>query len=371
MRSKLIPLSKFKIVVVINLVTSIAISTTGIYVLSVTASISRSISLGLDGDVLLYSSASKVPHTGLINVKAVNLTGDDEFLVLSPEVLTPVIVHGNPLFLRGLNLTLLDRLLNYSLVGRLPRSGDEVLVGVRLSNRLNISVGEVINVNAIPTGNEVAVLVTGLIISNTPLDDELVSNLQLSRRLRGVGDDYVTVIRLRVNNSHSITKRLEELPPLKRPSAPYVVVNKFLINRSLGDVELVDEAISRGINISSTLLWVSILLVLSISVLSIYFGMRWTLNTLEDVLKVLRSIGLSRFRLASMLIYRVMLVGMLSGATGYAISYLLLNEVFNALSVSILLHRVEPINDLTVLLTSTTLPPAVSSISIYFSVKDM
>ncbi|MEM0453141.1 MAG: hypothetical protein QXO98_00575 [Sulfolobales archaeon] len=368
----LIPWSGFKVVVLAILTTSIAVSMTGLYVLSVSATLARSLTLNTEGGVLIYSSVSRAPHTGLISNMVDRLVGVEGVLELSPEVLTPVMINNDVVFLRGLNLTVLDKFVNYSLIGCLPRNDDEVLVGIRLSKYLNISVGQILDVVSIPAGSRVRIVVSGMFESNTPLDDEVVSNLSLSQKLRGVGSNYVTLIRVKVSNPCVGGKCLSGfVDGLRSTGTPLKVVGKLLDNRSLSDVELVDEFLGRGISLSSTLLWASMLLVLAVSTSIIYFGTLWSMNTLAPIVEVLRSIGLSKVRLASTLILKILIVGIASGVSAYLISFLILNAILTTMPVSIILHRIEPVSDLRVLMASALLPSITASITICSRIREV
>ncbi|MEM2342943.1 MAG: hypothetical protein QW659_02485 [Sulfolobales archaeon] len=368
----LIPWSSFKVAILAILTTSIAVSTTGLYVISVSATLARSLTLNTEGDILIYSSVSRTPHTGLINNVVDRLAGVEGIIELSPEVLTPIMINDNVIFLRGLNLTVLDRFINYLLIGSLPRNDDEVLVGIRLSKYLNISVGQVLDIVSIPTSSRVNVTVSGVFKSSTPLDDEVVSSLSLSQKLRGMNSNYVTLIRVKVSSPCIGSRCLSEIVDRSEGvNAPLKVVSKVLDNRSLGDVELVDEFLGRGISLSNTILWASMLLVLAISTSIIYFGTLWSMNTLAPIVESLRSIGLSKVRLASILILKILVLGTASGVSAYLISFLILNAIFTMMPVSIMLHKVEPVNDLRVLMTSTLLPSITASMTIYLKIREV
>lgn len=367
---KLIPWGSLKLITIILLTISTATSITGLYVVSISKTLTNSLTLGSD-DVLILSSTSKTPYTGVITDLSNYFRGIEGIELVSPEVLTPVVISDKVVFLRGINVTLFKDLgiIKY-LSGLLPETRYEVLVGSRLSNYLGINVGDSIVITGIPTGKEVRVFVKGIYISGTPLDDELLSTSSLAKELRGIQGNYVTLIRVRLGgyvNESLIPKYLS--PSTKGSSIPTTILKDLRVVE--GGSELLDEVLGRGVKISSNFLWSSTLLVITSSILTIYYGTSWVLNNLNDVLTTLRFVGLSRYRLALLIITKLLILSLTSGIVGYLTSYLILKLVFNLLKPQILLHTIELVSDFNVLTLSTLIPSIMTISSVLIKVRDL
>lgn len=112
-------------------------------------------------------------------------------------------------------------------------------------------------------------------------------------------------------------------------------------------------------------------LVLTASALATYFTASWTLGNLMDVIKSLRTLGLSRVKLTSILLVKSAIISIISGATGYLISYAILSTLLNYLQPHILLHSVKLVHDLQVLTASTVLPLITTSTSMIIKCREL
>jgi len=366
---KLIPWGSLKLIVIILLVVSTATSITGLYVVSISKTLTDILTLGSD-DFLILSSTSKTPYTGVITDLSSYFRGIEGVGLVSPEVLTPVVVGGRVVFLRGVNITLFKDLgvVKY-LSGSWPESQYDVLVGSRLSNYLGVNVGDSILITGIPTGKEVRVFVRGTYVSNTPLDDELLSTSSLAKELRGIQGNYVTLVRVRFVGYVNKSLIPNYLSPTKDSSIPSTVLKSLKVVE--GGSELLDEVLGRGVKMSSNFLWSSTLLVITSSVLAIYYGISWVLNNLNDVLTTLRFLGLSRFRVALLVITKLLILSITSGILGYLTSYSILKLVFDLLKPQILAHTIELVIDSKVLLLTTLVPSIITVASVMVRVREL
>jgi len=364
---KLIPWGSLKLVIIILLIVSTAISTTGLYVVSISKTLTNSLTLSSD-EVLIISSTSKTPYTGLITDLSNYFRGIEGIELVSPEVLTPVVVVDKVVFLRGINMTLFKdlKIIKY-LIGSWPESEYEVLVGSRLSTYLGINLSDSIVITGIPTSKEVRVTVKGIYVSGTPLDDELLSTLSLAKELRGIQGNYVTLVRVRGHVNESLTNKY--LSPNTKTSIPSTTLKSLRVVE--GGSELIDELLGRGIKISGNFLWSSILLVIISSTLTIYYGTSWVLNNLNEILTTLRFVGLSRYKLMLLITTKLLVLSVVSGIIGYLISYSILKLVFDLLKPQILLHTIELLNDFKVLLSSILIPSIITTSSVVIRVREL
>ncbi len=163
--------------------------------------------LGTAGeDVIVVSyRGSRSAFTGIVPVYiALRLGQAPGVLAVSPEVLAPVVVRGCPAVLRGVvpsRFLALQRLEAVS--GRLLLDCDvfEAVVGVGLAGRLGIGVGDGILVFSAMRDVSIWLRVVGVFKSDTALDDEILSTVWVGRRLRGIGDSYVSLVRAKLDMS--------------------------------------------------------------------------------------------------------------------------------------------------------------------------
>jgi len=365
---KLVPWSSFKLLAIAMFTISIATSTTGLYVLSISKSLSDSLAVS-DGWLVIYSSISKTPHTGLVVDLSNYLSSVEGIELTSPEVLTPATVGSTMFFVRGVNFTVLKLSTNISLTGSWPKSSNEAMVGYRLSRYLGISVDDSLVITGIPTGREVRVVIKAIYASGTPLDDELLCDLSLARDLRGIQGNYITLIRVKLNKSLTNIRIPELISGSRSISIPSNMLSDLRVVQ--GSSEILDDVLGRSVKISSNFLWSSILLVLITSVLTIYHGILWTLNNLTNLVNSLRFIGLNRVKLLLILLSKTLVISLTSGFLGYLLSYSVLNIAFDLLNPRILLHSVELTGNYLITLTSTLMPTLITTASIVIKARDL
>ncbi|RLG43768.1 MAG: hypothetical protein DRN81_05895 [Thermoproteota archaeon] len=160
------------------------------------------------GDVVVVSfKSSRSAFTGIVPVYvALKLAEAPGVVAVSPEALAPVVLRGCPAVLRGVvpsKFLVLQPLEAVS--GRLLCDSDlfEAMVGVGLAGRLGIGVGDSILVFSAMRDVSMWLRVVGVFRSDTAMDDEVLSTLWVGRRLRGLDDSYVSLVRARLDLSRT------------------------------------------------------------------------------------------------------------------------------------------------------------------------
>lgn len=162
--------------------------------------------LGETSDIVaLYDSGSSTPFTGLIPSRLADyLSSMDGVVALSMEVLAPCIVYDEPMIARGVYLDDFLKLTDFEVIyGSIPSSDSYpyALAGFRAASRLGIRPGVKLLILGVLSDRYSEVRVEAVYRSDTALDDELVVPMDVGRWLRGIGYDYATLFRVRIDRS--------------------------------------------------------------------------------------------------------------------------------------------------------------------------
>ncbi|MEM0358312.1 MAG: FtsX-like permease family protein [Candidatus Bathyarchaeia archaeon] len=186
--------------------------------------------------VVVYDRKSRTPFTGLVpaylSERISNLNG---VLTASPEAMAPCTIKGEALFLRGIVPEEFTKLNPLTMVeGEIIKldEANSAMVGIRAAKRLNIKLGEKILALGVLTDQYQELHVKGIFISNSPLDDEILTPLYVGQWLRGAGCGYVTLIRFKIDKTLIKPSRIfEEIaeeaaqpahPPSQEPQPPSI-----------------------------------------------------------------------------------------------------------------------------------------------------
>ena len=153
--------------------------------------------------VVIYNRRSMAPFTGLIPLQLIGiLKGVEGIVAVSPEVIVPCIIDDKTLFLRGV---ILDEFIKINNI-EVSEGGfftlhdlNHVIVGRGIAKRLNLKPGDRVIVLGVVVDQYIELVVKGVFMSNTPLDDEIIAPLHIGQWLRGVDYEYVSFIRVRIN----------------------------------------------------------------------------------------------------------------------------------------------------------------------------
>jgi ABC-type lipoprotein release transport system permease subunit len=159
--------------------------------------------LGEEADVVaVYDKQSRTPFTGSIPAYLADaVCSVDGVLASSPETLSPCVVNGQSIFVRGVLPDAFLKINNVSFVeGKILSYTDfgSVLIGKNLVDRLKLAVGDRVLVYAVLVDRYFELKVAGVFVSGSSMDDEALVLLNVGQWLRFADYNHVTLIRVKV-----------------------------------------------------------------------------------------------------------------------------------------------------------------------------
>lgn len=343
------------------------------------------------GITVLYDTKSRTPFTGLIPAfladKAIMMK---EVSACSPEVITPCIVKGKPVFLRGV---LLEEFLKISAIsiidGQMLNAGDinSVIIGRRASERIGVEAGDKILVIGVLSPVCFELRVKGIFKSDGPLEDEIIAPLHIGQWLRGTGYNYVTIIRVKggcINFQETILKPIAEETakpdrPEKRDSSggklsEHVAAQWTAIRFRAEDIgireteEFMRDYMERyGVTRES-------ILILSIATIifsgaTILLAAETLISQHSDEIGVLRSIGASRKLLKRDIIFKLFPVFLTATVLGITAAIALLDIVLERGMLQVLFHNIQLQVDVFALILIASAILAVIIVGVWRSIR--
>ena len=153
--------------------------------------------------IAIYSTTSQTPFTGIIPLSLENnLTSMQGVISTSTETVTPCIINGQAVFVRGIvpqelsELTPLTMLQgdNLSLT-----DANSAIIGINIAQELNLKTGDQVLVTGAQSENYVELQIKGIYQSGSSLDNEALVPLYVGQWLRGIDYNLVTLIRVKIN----------------------------------------------------------------------------------------------------------------------------------------------------------------------------
>ena len=294
--------------VICVLTVSAVTSITGLLLMGALSTVPYSI--GNRNDVIaLYSNSSQLPQTGVVPTQlAENLSVVPGVQVVSPEALATVAVNGQIIYLRGMNMSLLKEIDNPKLItGTWPDDHLNItaMAGQGLVNRLHLTIGENITVQSSFLDLNCNLTLSGVFSSNDALNDELITQLPIGQIMRAISDNYVSIIRLKVdsnifhfssiqnlivgsetNRNSTTNSALENLPVTSITN-----IGQYLVGNPL---DAMGQILSRSIGLSETALWALFLVVFSASILCLYYSLAWGVKENVSLFSVLSALGMTK-----------------------------------------------------------------------------
>ncbi len=150
----------------------------------------------INGDGLVISSYAVSPLTSMVSKTYVkDLVSGVEGVSVEPLVFSLVYVKNRTVVVRGVEEAALS-----SFHQGLRNSSYCVLVGEGLARELNLSEGEVLTLYSPFIKESVIVSVCGIKYLPSLLNYEIIVSIELSRIIRGMSEDYYSVVILRASN---------------------------------------------------------------------------------------------------------------------------------------------------------------------------
>jgi len=334
------------------LTVSVVTSMTGLLLMGASSTVAYSI--GTRSNVIaLFSSNSKLPQTSLLPIQlAANLSRTPGVQIVSPEALAPVVVNGQIIYLRGMNMSLFTQLDSPMLVtGTWPndQSSGSAMAGQRLANRLHLAAGTNITIQSVYGNFSGTLTISGVFSTNDALNDELITQLSIGQIMRGTPSNYVSIIRMKVepstfhfssvqglligseaNQTSSQTNTLASLPITSVAN-----IGQYLVGNPL---EALGQILSRSLGLSETSLWALFLVVFAGSILSLYHSLAWGVKENVCVFSLLAALGMTRRGKIGLFSVFAGSLALFFGVLGYFLANAMLMAFTNMGDLQVLFH---------------------------------
>lgn len=328
-------------------------------------------SIGNRNDVIaLYSNSSQLPQTGVVPIQlAENLSVVPGVQVISPEALATVAVNGQIIYLRGMNISLLKEMDKPRLItGAWPDDHLNItaMAGQGLSSRLHLTPGENITVQSSFLDLNCNLTLSGVFSSNDALNDELVTQLPIGQIMRAIPDNYVSIIRMKVDpnifhfsfiqnllvgnetNRNSTTNNVLENLPITSITS----IGQYLVGNPL---DAMGQILSRSIGLSETALWTLFLVVFAASILCLYYSLAWGVKENVSLFSVLSALGMTKRGQFGLFSTFSAALALCFGILGYSLANAMLMTFANMGYLQVLFHTLVVNFNSWVLLFSVTL----------------
>ena len=171
--------------------------------------------VGEQNDVVaVYSTSGSTPYTGVVPLSVVDLVEDQVgVVVLSPEVIAPCTVGSQSVFVRGVIPSVVAELgVPVVVEGEFLDLSDMGLcvVGSNLASRLGLEVGDFVLVFGVMSQRYVELQVKGVVSFGSALDDEVLVPLYVGQWLRGIGYNFGTLVRVKIDPEQTCAEQLFE-----------------------------------------------------------------------------------------------------------------------------------------------------------------
>jgi hypothetical protein len=360
---KAVPRGALALSFVVFLVVSVAASTTGLLLYSSSSALLSPLGGG-GGVAVIYSNSTRAPETGSVPASiAVNASGAAGVRAVLPEVLSIVSVDGSVAFVRGTDVPAFVQLEHATLAsGAWPGSNGSLAAGEWIASRLGLRAGENVTLFSLQTNRSFSFVVSGVFSSPHPYDYELVTTTGEARAMAGLRADRLTIVRLFVDSSFNGASLYRYLTPKgggHGGGQPLPNLNLLPVGAVSGSGStIVDQLLVRTVGLSLDLLWAIVVVVVSASLLMLYFGISLLVGECYQTVSTFISLGMSKRRAASLLSALTALSGVSAGAAGYFVSYLLLSA--GVASPEVLFQPLSVQPELGVLALSASFPAAVT-----------
>lgn len=340
--------------------------------------------------VAVYDKNSRTPFSGVVPAYLASQLGRIEGVsACSPEVITPVTIHGQTLFIRGvLSAEFLKLTSTVMVAGDFLGNNDfgSIVLGEKAAHRLNVNVNQSVLVFATLADRYVELQIKGVFLTQTSMDDEAFVILDVGQWLRFNDYNRVTLIRAQIDpdavNSQEIYQELSrnvssQTTPL--PSSqnaafqrliPWSNINFPIANLGIGSTQdiMSNYLDSYGVTKQSILV-LSILVFCLSSALVVVASRTFALQN-SDALMIVHSLGLSKKILRRNLLYKLLSVSVAAAFIGLFLSSIFLALLERLGNLQVLCHSVVFAFDPVIALLNLTLIFVLVTLSVRFTSLD-
>ncbi|MCD6369988.1 MAG: hypothetical protein J7L63_00615, partial [Thermoplasmata archaeon] len=204
---------------------------------------------------VLTSSTDKNPLRSNLDINiAYGLENMSYVESVSPEIFVFTTIANKAVTIRGVIFSKLLSLEGGKIIeGEMPHDYGDALLGYRAQKILNLKIGEKLAIRGGFASSLAVINITGIYKSDSPTDDEIIVDLSTARKLAGIGNDEISIIRIKSKNQVMLKKFMD-------PKSP-----KFTVNLNVTSESYIGESINvsakiknMGINVGNcdlTLFW--------------------------------------------------------------------------------------------------------------------
>jgi len=148
--------------------------------------------------VVVYDQNANTPFTSSVSKSLKTVFEEiDGVKIVSGELIAPVIVKNQPSYIRGVDWEAFSSIVQIkNIEGEIFAENDKssVIIGKDLAERLDIEIGDFINLDGTIRNRNMVAKVKGIITTDTKRDEEIITSLDLSRGLSAKVNDYTHLL---------------------------------------------------------------------------------------------------------------------------------------------------------------------------------
>jgi len=347
--------------------------------------------LGETENVLaIYDKKSTTPFTGYISLQLnTRLKTIEGMIATSPEMIAPAIMEGKSVIIRGIipeDFSKLNPLI--TLEGETLQISDlsHAITGKRLADTLNIELNDSILVQGVLAERYIELTVKGIFESNSALDDEILVPLYVGQWLRGKNYDYVTMIRVKIDEGKiTSTQLFQQIAEEDGKTKPDIETKPSPFNQIIPSSGAVIHLEKLGVKETSRIMKTYLdrygmtpqtLLILSTTVFilanaTIFIASQTLIQQHKHEITILRSLGLSLKNLKLDLAIKVLPYSITASTIGSLISILILHALEKTNRIQAFSHTIHFQPDATLITINFLLVSTMAISALVLSTRKM
>lgn len=187
--------------IAISILSSILFAITYISLSGLHSSLAQAALGGSRDTVVIYSITASTPFTSIVPTSiAEKLLLVNGVEAIEKEIIVPATIGGKPVIIRGVEPEVFPALASFRIYRGVWIEREDVgsaVVGSRIASHLGIQVGNTLLVKPSLSSTIYPLRVVGIIESGSYLDDEVITSIETARAMRGLGEGYVSLIRVK------------------------------------------------------------------------------------------------------------------------------------------------------------------------------
>ena len=289
---------------------SMVISCTSMVLHGLYTSLGLTVAPNTDRVLVIYSGSAYTPYTGLIprsvEYRLRHTLGSEN---VWSEVVLPALVNGKPIIVRGIDTKTLCRVVGDELCREVVEKPFTAVVGVDAASYLGIAEGEEVVLYPLFTAIPLKLRIVGVVDVGNPYRGEVLVSLSFAQKLRGVGRDTVSMVRVVYRSRSEVMQILRSIglksAETNKQLTPLYLVERIAITLVSGAGKPVAMASSSYIDMftkrfgfSRDMLTIATSILAILSSFTVYTIGRSCVVLHLDRLRVLSEVGVSRKRIA-------------------------------------------------------------------------